>query len=61
MTKQEFIKLRQRLEAFAKKASKETHDDEDIQKLAEGCIWIGATWMANAMGIKGFNNINKED
>jgi hypothetical protein len=33
-------------------AAKEAHDDENIQKLAEGCIWIGATWMANALGIK---------
>ena len=55
MTKQEFIELRQRLEAFAKKAGKEVSDDKDIQKLAEGFIWIGATWMANTFGIKGFN------
>jgi hypothetical protein len=59
MTKQEFIELRKRLETFAEKAGKEAHDDEDIQKLAEGCIWIGATWMANALGIKGFKD--KED
>lgn len=56
MTTKEFIKLRQRFEAFAEKAGKEASSDENIQKLAEGCIWIGATWMANAMGIKGFND-----
>ena len=56
MAKQEFIELRQRLEAFAEKAGKEASSDENIQKLAEGCIWIGATWMVNAMGIKGFND-----
>ena len=56
MAKQDFIELRQRLETFAKKVSKETHDGEDIQKLVEGCIWIGAIWMVNAMGIKGFND-----
>lgn len=56
MTTKEFIKLRQRLEAFAEKAGKESSSDKNIQKLAEGCIWIGATWMANAMGIKGFND-----
>ena len=55
MTKQEFIELRQRLETFAEKAGKEASSDENIQKLAEGCIWIGATWMANALGIKDFN------
>lgn len=55
MTKEEFIELRKRLEAFAEKAGKETSSDENIQKLAEGCIWIGATWMANALGVKGFN------
>ena len=55
MTKQEFIELRQRLETFAKKAGKELSSDEDIQKLAEGCVWIGATWMAKAFGLKGFN------
>lgn len=55
MTKQEFIELRQRLETFAEKAGKETSSDKNIQKLAEGCIWIGATWMANALGVKGFN------
>ena len=56
MDKQDFQELKERLAEFAKKASKEAHDDEGIQKLAEGCIWIGATWMANAMGIKGFND-----
>lgn len=55
MTKQEFIELRQRLETFAEKAGKETSSDKNIQKLVEGCIWIGATWMANALGVKGFN------
>lgn len=55
MTKQEFIELRQRLETFAEKAGKEVSSDEDIRKLAEGFIWIGATWMANALGVKGFN------
>ena len=55
MTKEEFIELRKLLEAFAQKAGKETSSDENIQKLAEGCIWIGATWMANALGVKGFN------
>ena len=55
MTKQEFIELRKRLETFAKKAGKEVSSDEDIQKLAEGFIWIGATWMANTLGVKGFN------
>lgn len=59
MTTKEFIELRQRLEAFAEKAGKEAIGDESIQKLAEGCIWIGATWMANALGVKGFNE--KED
>ena len=58
MTTKEFIKLRQRLEAFAEKAGKEASSDENIQKLAEGCIWIGATWMANAL-CKCFNE--KED
>ena len=56
MTTKEFIELRQRLKAFAEKAGKEASSDKNIQKLAEGCIWIGATWMANAMGIKGFND-----
>lgn len=56
MTQEEFIELRQRLEAFAEKAGKEASSDKNIQKLAEGCIWIGATWMANALGIKGFND-----
>ena len=55
----EFIELRQRLETFAKKAGKEASGDENIQKLAEGCIWIGATWLANAFGVKGFNE-NKD-
>ena len=59
MTTKEFIELRQRLETFAEKAGKEVSGDKNIQKLAEGCIWIGATWMANALGVKGFNE-NKD-
>ena len=55
MTTKEFIELRQRLKTFAEKVGKEFSSDTDIQKLAEGCVWIGATWMANALGIKGFN------
>lgn len=55
MTREEFIELRQRLKTFAEKAGKEVSSDEDIQKLAEGFIWIGATWMANALDVKGFN------
>ena len=43
--------LRQRLEAFAEKAGKETSSDKNIQKLAEGCIWIGAVWLARACNI----------
>lgn len=45
--------LKERLTEFAKKAAKEAHDNEDIQKLAEGCIWIGAIWLARACNIKG--------
>jgi len=53
MDKQDFQDLKGRLAEFAKKAAKEAHDDEDIQKLAEGCIWIGAVWLARACNIKG--------
>lgn len=56
MNKQDFQDLKERLAEFAKKAAKEAHDDENIQKLAEGCIWIGATWMANTLGIKGIKD-----
>ena len=51
MDKQDFQDLKERLAEFAKKAAKEAHDDEDIQKLAEGCIWIGAIWLARACNI----------
>lgn len=44
--------LKERLTEFAKKAAKEAHDNEGIQKLAEGCIWIGAVWLARACNIK---------
>jgi hypothetical protein len=59
MTTKEFIELRERLEAFANKSGKEISENEDLQKLVEGCIWIGAVWMENALGIKGIQN--KED
>lgn len=51
MDKQDFQDLKERLAEFAKKAAKEAHDDKDIQKLAEGCIWIGAVWLARACNI----------
>lgn len=56
MDKQDFQDLKERLTEFAKKAAKEAHDDEDIQKLAEGCIWIGAVWLARACNIKGIKD-----
>lgn len=59
MTRKELIELRERLEAFAEKAGKEISGYENIQKLAEGCIWIGATWMVIALGIKGSNEKEK--
>lgn len=48
--------LKERLTEFANKAAKEAHDDENIQKLAEGCIWIGAIWLARACNIKGIKD-----
>lgn len=59
MDKQDLQNLKERLTVFAKKACTEVSSDKDIQTLAEGCVWIGAVWMARALGIKGFNE--KED
>ena len=54
--------LKERLAEFAKKAAKEAHDDEDIQKLAEGLIWVGADWMAAACDIRGIkDSTNKKE